>query len=94
MATGNTKGGRPAKKRKLSQKTSTRRLTQNREAQKNYPFLRRSEQNAIYIGTLHKNGIMVTSKIEEEIASKSICNTRTEAIAKAKKFAMAKRRIG
>lgn len=94
MPIGNTKGGRPPKKRKSAKETPTRKLTQNRELRKNYPFLRRSEQNAIFIHMLTSNGIMVTTKIEKEIASKSICNTKAEAIEKAKKFAMSKRLTG
>lgn len=94
MVSGNTKGERPTKKRTSFKKTSVWKLTRNREARDNYPFLRRSEQNAIFIYTLHLNGIPVTTKIEKEIASHSICNTKDEAIEKAKRFAMAKRLRG
>lgn len=91
MAIGNTKGSRPTKKRTSFQKTPTRNLTQNREGRPDYPFLRRSEQNAIFIHALTSRGIYITTKIEKEISSKTICDTKEEAKRKAARYAASKR---
>lgn len=84
---------RPNKTRQSAKKTHAAMIYKSRGCGENWPFVNRYEQNAIFRGEIVLRGISVSSEMEAEITSKTLCNSKEEAYDKAGRYAAAKLRM-